>query len=91
MTIAAFTLSAALANFPQAAFLATTADTLVSTLARMAPLALLGMKKHLNQVARQALDTASLSAAIAACAQSADLREGAAAFAQRRAPRFNGN
>lgn len=80
-----------LTHLCQASELTVSADALVNTLAQMAPLALLGMKKHLNQVARQALDTASLSAAIAACAQSADLREGAAAFAQRRAPRFNGN
>ena len=71
--------------------LAATTEALVTTLSNMAPLALLGMKKHLNQVARNALDAASLAAAIAACAQSADLRERAAAFAQRRVPRFSGN
>ncbi len=70
--------------------LTATADGLVNNLSAMAPLALLGMKKHLNQIARQSLDTQSLAAVIAACGQSADLKEGAAAFAERRSPRFTG-
>jgi enoyl-CoA hydratase/carnithine racemase len=66
------------------------ADRLADTLAGMAPLALLGMKKHLNRIARGAVDAADLQRDIARAAASADLREGGAAFAEKRAPRFTG-
>ncbi len=71
--------------------LAETADTLCATLAGMAPLALLGMKRHLNTIARGELDVAGLQADIARCAQSGDIREGQAAWAQKRAPQFTGS
>lgn len=67
-----------------------TADTLSNTLAGMAPQALLGMKKHLNAIAHGALDVAALQADIARAAKSADIREGAQAWAQKRAPQFTG-
>lgn len=67
-----------------------TADQLVDTLAGMAPLALLGMKKHLNRIARGTLDATDLQRDIARAAASADLREGTAAWAQKRPPRFEG-
>jgi enoyl-CoA hydratase/carnithine racemase len=70
--------------------LADTADQLTQTLAGMAPLALLGMKKHLTRIARGVLDTADLQRDIASAAQSADLKEGAAAWAEKRAARFTG-
>lgn len=70
--------------------LAAAGQTLAHTLAGMAPLALLGMKKHLNALARGALDTEALAADIERCAQSADLREGQSAWAERRAARFTG-
>ena len=63
---------------------------LTDTLAAMAPLALLGMKKHLNRIARGALDIDDLNGDIAQAADSEDLREGAAAWAARRPPRFTG-
>jgi enoyl-CoA hydratase/carnithine racemase len=66
------------------------ADRLTETLAGMAPLALLGMKKHLNRIARGTLDAADLQRDIARAAASADLREGGAAFAEKRSPRFTG-
>ena len=65
-------------------------DALAATLASMAPLALLGMKKHLNALARGALDNKALAADIARCAHSADIKEGQTAWAARRAPVFTG-
>jgi len=59
-------------------------------LAGLAPLAVLGMKQHLNRIARGTLDAAALARDIAAADASADLREGAAAWQQRRPPRFQG-
>ena len=71
--------------------LADTADQLTQTLADMAPLALLGMKKHLTRIARGVLDPTDLQRDIAQAAQSADLKEGAAAWAEKRTPRFTGH
>lgn len=66
------------------------AQRLVATLAAMAPIALLGMKKHLNRIARGTLDAAELQRDMARSADSADLREGQLAWAEKRAPRFTG-
>lgn len=63
---------------------------LVHALAANAPLAVRGMKQSLNELARGAADPARLDERIARCAASEDLREGRAAFAQRRAPVFRG-
>lgn len=63
---------------------------LAATLAANAPLAVRGMKLSLDEIARGDFDLARLHAREAACATSADLREGRAAFAERRAPRFLG-
>jgi enoyl-CoA hydratase len=62
----------------------------VEALTAMAPLALLGMKKHLNRIARGALDAEALRADIARAAASEDLREGAAAWTAKRQPKFSG-
>ncbi|MGO4326000.1 enoyl-CoA hydratase/isomerase family protein [Cupriavidus sp. 2TAF22] len=70
--------------------LAPRVDELSATLAGMAPLALLGMKQALNQIARGALDVAALAHAIAHAEASADLREGAAAWREKRPPVFTG-
>ncbi|CAN5122429.1 enoyl-CoA hydratase/isomerase family protein [soil metagenome] len=64
---------------------------LVEQLLAMAPLALLGMKKHLNAIARGTLDVAALQADLAQSAASADLAEGVAAWQAKRPPNFRGN
>lgn len=65
-------------------------DALSATLAGMAPIALLGMKQALNQIARGALDTAALEREIARAGASEDLCEGAAAWREKRAAVFTG-
>jgi len=67
------------------------ADALTTTLGTMAPLALTGMKKNLNRIARNALDAAELQRDIERTAASRDLQEGRAAWAEKRAPRFSGD
>lgn len=66
------------------------AQRLIETLSGMAPLPLIGMKKHLNRIARGTLDAADLQHDIARAGASADLREGQAAWAEKRSPRFTG-
>src|SRR5438105_2717735 len=65
-------------------------DELTATLAGMAPLALLGMKKHLNRIAAGTLVEDELARDIAEADASADLREGAPARQQKREPILNG-
>lgn len=66
------------------------ADALCTTLCSMAPLAMLGMKKHLNRIARGVLDPEELQRDIDQSMQSDDLQEGRAAWAGKRAPAFKG-
>ncbi len=63
---------------------------LADEIAGLAPLALRGMKRSLNAIARGTLDTAVAQAAMLACLRSADFAEGAAAYAEKRPPRFTG-
>lgn len=65
-------------------------EQLQTTLAGMAPLALLGMKKHLNAIARGVQDRAGIDAAVQATIASADLQEGGQAWREKRAPQFTG-
>ena len=70
--------------------LQTSADQLAATLAGMAPLPLLGMKKNLNRIARGVLDAEDLRRDIERATMSHDLQEGRAAWAEKRTPRFSG-
>ncbi|ALV05089.1 enoyl-CoA hydratase/isomerase family protein [Roseateles depolymerans] len=66
------------------------ADALCRQLAAMAPLALAGMKRHLNAMARGQLDRAALQADIDRCNASDDLAEGIKAWRDKRVPTFQG-
>ncbi|MCY1214436.1 Crotonyl-CoA hydratase [compost metagenome] len=70
--------------------LQTRLDQLSKQLAGMAPIALLGMKQHLNAIARGSLDMEALQRDLHRSETSADLREGAAAWKEKRQPVFNG-
>lgn len=63
---------------------------LAAALAAGAPLAVQGMKQSLDEIARGELDLARVAERQTRCAASADLREGLAAFRERREPRFTG-
>jgi enoyl-CoA hydratase/carnithine racemase len=65
-------------------------QTMADALAAGAPLALRGMKLSLDEIARGDFHLSTLRAREAQCAASDDLREGRAAIAEKRAPRFSG-
>ena len=79
-----------LTQLVQADALQSSVDSLTATLAGMAPLALLGMKKNLNAIARNRLNVETLQVDIAKTINSNDIQEGAAAWAERRLPVFQG-
>jgi enoyl-CoA hydratase/carnithine racemase len=63
---------------------------LVQQLTLMAPLAILGMKKHINRIASSSLNVQELNQDIALAQNSEDLQEGRTAWAEKRAPIFKG-
>uniref|UniRef100_UPI002873EE10 enoyl-CoA hydratase/isomerase family protein n=1 Tax=Ideonella sp. A 288 TaxID=1962181 RepID=UPI002873EE10 len=65
-------------------------QTVVDALRAGAPLALRGMKASLDEIARGEFHLATLRERVDRCAASDDLREGQAAMAEKRAPRFQG-
>lgn len=65
-------------------------DALTRQLADMAPIALLGIKKHLNLIARGQVETQAIETAVRQSEASSDIIEGAAAWKQKRTPRFTG-
>jgi 1,4-dihydroxy-2-naphthoyl-CoA synthase len=79
-----------LTEIVDASMLSSRVDELSHQLAGMAPIALLGMKAHLNTIARGALDAEALQRDIHRSETSLDLREGAAAWKEKRQPQFTG-
>ena len=75
---------------PDADSLGVAVEDLLQKLLDMAPLALLGMKKHLNAIARNSLDETALRADLDEANASQDLAEGLAAWAEKRSPKFEG-
>ncbi|KQX85009.1 enoyl-CoA hydratase/isomerase family protein [Variovorax sp. Root473] len=74
-----------------AAELAAAGQRLIGTLSGMAPIPLVGMKKHLNRIARGTLDAEDLRRDMVRAADSGDLKEGQRAWAEKRPPRFTGS
>lgn len=70
--------------------LETEVQALSSDCTSMAPLALVGMKRHLNRIARGALDVDALNTDIERAFRSNDLKEGQAAWAEKRPANFTG-
>lgn len=66
-------------------------EHLASTLSGMAPLPLLGMKKHLNHIARHQIDSTSIAEAVRRSIKSADIAEGGLAWKEKRKPVFKGH
>lgn len=65
-------------------------DELSEQIASMAPLALLGIKKHLNLIARGIVREEEIRAAVSISERSADIKEGALAWKEKRAAHFTG-
>ncbi|MCK9514693.1 MAG: enoyl-CoA hydratase/isomerase family protein [Ottowia sp.] len=65
-------------------------DELSQALAHMAPLALLGIKRDLNQVINGVLDEVANAEGVRRSEASEDIREGALAWKEKRIPQFQG-
>ena len=79
-----------LTHLAEPAELDTTVTGLTDTLGAMAPLALFGMKKHLNLIARGQHDADAIAHAVQRTVHSEDLEEGGAAWREKRKPVFKG-
>jgi len=65
-------------------------EALTETLLDMAPLALFGVKEHLNRIAAGEQDVAAIEANVKRTENSEDIVEGAKAWKEKRKPRFTG-
>jgi enoyl-CoA hydratase/carnithine racemase len=70
--------------------LLTRLDQLSEQISGMAPIALIGIKKHMNLIARGIVDDEAIRAAVAVSEKSNDIKEGALAWKEKRAARFTG-
>ncbi len=70
--------------------LASHVETLTETLSGMAPIALLGMKKALNEIAAGRFDVAAARQQVIRTERSADIKEGALAWKEKRKAQFTG-
>ena len=68
-----------------------TVDELVKDLSNMAPLSVAGMKRAINEIARNQLDRDAFKKRAQACFESEDIKEGLSAFHEKRPPRFSGD
>lgn len=65
-------------------------DQLSQTLAGMAPIALLGIKKHLNLIAKAQIDQEDIEQGVHRSETSSDIAEGALAWKEKRQAQFHG-
>lgn len=79
-----------LTSLCEAGHLDATVDELIKDLSGMAPLSVAGMKRAINEIARNELDRDAFAERAQACFQSDDIKEGLSAFHEKRPPRFSG-
>jgi len=65
-------------------------EALTATCLDMAPIPLIGVKKHLNLIARGVVQVDEINEAVQNSEKSQDIAEGARAWKEKRAPRFTG-